>query len=703
MFALWGNADKRVFQAGDRLLRTNMIASGEFMTITQNNMTNLANSRAIEEVLWRDNRDLMFGLLKVFEGFMGDDSVEIDRKTKAENASAFSTSFSSDELDIIRTVAEKVSAENGLKLSKNKTSVRCFYYEYLKKMAIYGWIIPRLAQLMLLTSERPSFRDPVIETFRSFSGFVKEYVSRGGDYTFSRLWLHHMWNLKRRVRYSDKGLVSFYTMPFPVIWTPIELGGIGQLPWSMLGANTDVIMYQLYDGDMLDACSYCAHVLDVGSDVLRKKIASEVLETSEVFNVGRSFLEAQMVDSVRRRSEEAVEWLRSHKFPTPGNLSYVNQARRLVERAVSEQGKLQQIVKEEKQSDVNKMVDRERDAQDHDSVDHILFPYPRLVDQFKYAVRGAIGHRFAGPGASGVYCRKMGHALHIVHVMPETVPSSKRDGLIVVGFSDEDEMSHSVTTLMSKHIIIPYDMFVMDIGVFIDQLNAKSSVGAIKDYMEIKYGWQKSFLLERSHIVEPKYPLCPVAGQGNWVSTLLRTVGMSSSGDDLAVDMTKAAAKLSRDATLPKDITAEVLFKITTHPSIRNDMEAIARTLVAMGASPANAGQFASEIFQRSSEFSFFDKTQSFSTRDMIIGHMDLSRENYNRFVSVTDSVTDRRLEEFLRAAGFLFCMVSPEDLVQHINVRIIGSKLNETASELLGPLHNSDLQYFRLYPDGIL
>lgn len=58
-----------------------------------------------------------------------------------------------------------------------------------------------------------------------------------------------MGNLKRKVRIKDPDTkeIEFETVPMPIMYTPIKLKGVGALPWTLMGANKDAVMYLRYN------------------------------------------------------------------------------------------------------------------------------------------------------------------------------------------------------------------------------------------------------------------------------------------------------------------------------------------------------------------------------------------------------------------------------------------------------------------------
>jgi hypothetical protein len=173
---IWSKTKAAVFATGDNKIVTDMLNSGEFMTIIFNNVTNACNEEETVSRLMNDEQlgPLMNRMKNLHTFFMGDDSVSLWR-TPYE--------LGHKEISALAFKIEEVAKGNGLDLNAYKTSLRYFYYEYLKKTAIYGWILPRVLQIQIIGSESSNFDVPVPEQVSGYSNLVSEYVSRGGTHS----------------------------------------------------------------------------------------------------------------------------------------------------------------------------------------------------------------------------------------------------------------------------------------------------------------------------------------------------------------------------------------------------------------------------------------------------------------------------------------------------------------------------------------
>jgi hypothetical protein len=328
------------------ILVIDMLGSGEFMTITINNATNKAVSDYMTvELHKRDVNNHWEGIQQLLESYMGDDSITIYEAGPLSDGRV----YTQEAIKYMLETFEVTSQENGLILSAKKTIARTSFYEYLKKMAVFGFTIPRLSQLMMITSERNSFKEVQLSAMVSHVAFLKEYISRGANHDFVLSYIHFLFNIKRRVKHVVKDSTPiFATLPFPVLYTPLEMGGIGLVPYSAVGPNSDIIMYHVYNATEQDEVSHAAYILDIKINIIKDKIAESILKEQDVFRDGIDFLQKSLKNNVSVRSMEANRWLADNGFPTLKNLLYTNSPERWVKRAIADNSKIGDIIKEEK-------------------------------------------------------------------------------------------------------------------------------------------------------------------------------------------------------------------------------------------------------------------------------------------------------------------------------------------------------------------
>jgi hypothetical protein len=682
---VWEKTRDAVYKAGRWLLHTDQLGSGEFMTITINNMTNLANFRYSVDQLYLQMPEFRTYIPGEIQ-FMGDDSMSIYKKAKGSivgNGDSKSV-FSSDELVKLRKVLSQAASDNGLDLSEPKTSVRCFYYEYLKKMAVYGWIISRFPQLHFLCSERPSFRDPVLETLRSYVSFASEFVSRGADPDVVMVFMLHTWNLKRRVKYRDRGVSKFYTMPFSLYWTPLELGGIGVHPNTFYGANKDAVMYNLYSQDMNDSLSYASAIVNSVGEQFRDKIAAEILETNDVFNPGRRFLNKTLLPNVVERSIKADEHLKAVGLDVVGNLAYSKTPRRILTRALADQGKFREVLNAQKQSDVGRMDEKERELRRNrtNTVTFIHYPYDDIHILAHY-LRELRGYTFVVEHGDFTYTHLLGKIGVVI---------TKQEIAGAVSISKDPD------SLADFNISEINDLDIHELRRFLP------SVGSHIDPMYHKYSWQNGFFFEFTDLgseLEKEYSNSPISGTSEEIDRVMNQIGMSTANDDLILKITRLNAMLSKDPTLPRDITAESLLGVLSNPVFKNDPLLAAEVLVAVGMSDENASKFSAQLQSLSSDFIFMDQTDSFSTKDMIIGLMDMRKINQEKYVSVFDWA-DNKLHDTLTGMGFLAMLLNSKNGIKKCAVRFHGNRMKEMIKRIQGSVYEPGLQYVDYIPNHI-
>jgi hypothetical protein len=681
METLWSKTYHATFDfGGGRTEFTDQVNSGEFMTITINNMTNKANWDDIEGTLWRLHRELWLKIRQVVEFYMGDDSMRV--LTKPDG-------WDLESRMVIRDVLASVSADNGMELSKYKTSMSLYYYEYLKKMVIRGWIIPRLSQIMILTSERSSMTEPPISQMRSYVGLVREYVSRGAHYDFCIAFIHHVWNIRRKVRFVIKGQKAFFSLEFGLLWTPGELGGIGLVPGSLMGANADAIMYQLYSPEMRDYVSYCAYVSNVDVSIFRRKIAQEVMEGGG-FGRGVAFQKARLKPEIVARSRQAIEMLREQGINI-GDLIYEKMPERVIRRAIADNPKLMDIVKAEKQKGANLMKSRVRKRVSRRGDNWIYFPYPSLIREFILRCREDLQYTYTPHHEENVWTNYLGKVL--VHVL--TDKSMMPTHYVSVGVSAElennkQEFNHNPDIIIEDLQSIPFEHF--------HSLFAHHPERTIKDSMTEQYKWQRFFFIEREEEVPYRHPVCPIAGLSDWPREVIQRVGISTAQDDLSMVVDKLATDIAKDARVPRDITSEVIFNVLKAPVVRGDVRLVGNILVAMGVSPSDASKFAAKIMTTINDFVFFQKAASYSTRDMIIGHLDLTTSNYDRLVQVPNLMLPK-IEAFLRGYTLLYMLNHPSREFLKCRVRLFGDRFLPSLKEIMGEFMPEFSEHMNIYP----
>ena len=448
-----------------------------------------------------------------------------------------------------------------------------------------------------------------------------------------------MWNVKRRVRGEKNGEKTFFTLPFGVVWTPGENGGVGMIPHTLIGANVDALMYQMYSPEMKEYVEYCSYVIDVEDTIFRDAIAKEAME-GEVFDSGQKWLESRLKHPIVLRSRDAESRLKLKNIKV-GILLYEKSGERIVRRAIADNPRLVQVVKEEKKSAVNRMKSKQGSRKNETRSIMIFFPYPELKEDFMFLVRESPNYLYSTTLSMGETDGYMGRVKVLVNFDEETLPTGP-----LISMSPEYNAMHDKVLENPDYVI--NEIGSTSISVMEASLNLPRVEEVLSGQFYKTYRYQNFMQMRYGDMIEPKYDVCPVAGADPWMSLMLRTVGMSSTGDDVTIKISTLASMITRDKTVPSDITVDQIFRLVTNIAVSGDIEAIKDVMIAIGAQPETASQFALKAISLAGSFAFLNKTQSYSTQDMIIGHMDLVVENFAKFVDVFP-FDDKKLVAFVQ------------------------------------------------------
>jgi hypothetical protein len=222
-----------------------MMASGRYDTLAQNNvvtyaflksvLSNLGKYEPVKDSALQWVEILDFNYLRI----QGDDSLmgatirqTLDRKQWAEIVYNF------------KDMLEQVAAVTGMTMARQKTVMRSGFFEFLKKMAVYGYLIPRSLQVSPDDSENVDrFIDPVSRMVSRLAVW-REWVFRGGSYGTAIRNILFEWDVSRIVLDTKTG--AKVALPFELLYVPKRYGGVGMLPWNFLDANTDFLIMSPY-------------------------------------------------------------------------------------------------------------------------------------------------------------------------------------------------------------------------------------------------------------------------------------------------------------------------------------------------------------------------------------------------------------------------------------------------------------------------
>jgi hypothetical protein len=683
---VWNKYRNPVFAINDVKRVIDQVVSGEFGTIVNNNFVNLANFRVALDRLWEREYQLMSKMRLEVSRIQGDDSMSIFDKASGWSAS---------EIDSVRQVFGDTAKDNSLVLNLVKTGIRRAYYEYLKKMAVHGWIIGRLSALMIWCAERNSFSEEVVTMMKSYWGLLSEYVSRGGDHDFINLVGLFTWNLKRRVKYPVGRSNAFYTLPFGAIWCPAVIDAI---PWTMIGASKGPIMNQMYFGAFRDYINFCWYVTDVPSGVHKGIIVDEVMN-GDTFTKGVKFMKENLDPNVSRQSNIARQAL--HKIGIDiARWAYDKSPERLVRRSVQDNPKLGTLLRDVKKTAVGLMSLKEKRLRDgtikptNGEIYLAINEGYEWFERYCMYARGYTFERTESPELHARWTNLTGKSFIQVHT---TRPP--RPVVVVISksrFSLEDLYEEDDVIVMPDDI---WEMPRLDFTALISRRWKHGNL--IKDYWYSEYKWQEPLHFMYGEPVPLLHPdHVPIAGMSPIIREKLKATGVSSAGDENSIKLTKLAAAMIKTRSLPNDITSDILIDIVTHPSIIKDPQRVISVLVAMGADSEAASKFAIDIHTIASKFLMVSTIKTFSTSDQIIGNMDLRHTSYERIVDV-GPLSSVSLESYIKAAAVLHSLVDKNMQMRKTRVWVQGNKLSSLQKEILGELYDPLNELIEPYPSA--
>jgi hypothetical protein len=253
----------------------------------------------------------------------------------------------------------------GFVINPFKTVVRTAYFEYLKVIGIYGHLVPQLGRLMPFSSERNnSLLDP-IEGMRGLCSFYRTVIARGGNHEFCLRFMTHLWNIRRGVKvgYSTRsnGVVKqfegdrFADYHFACLWLPQALGGVGELPFTLVGASKDAMCY-LYARKFgyLEALDDAAHLLDYGKDDSARMLAKQI-ERSGQTDKFKLFIQTRMQSGEKFKNAERER----KEMPIDiGDYEYTDLARRRIIRTLTNSSKITKLTIDSKRAKAKAMLTR---------------------------------------------------------------------------------------------------------------------------------------------------------------------------------------------------------------------------------------------------------------------------------------------------------------------------------------------------------
>jgi hypothetical protein len=177
-----------------------------------------------------------------------------------------------------------------------------------------------------------------------------------------------MWNIRRGIRNAyfkssearsavrGTSRNQFITIPFAAIWTPQSLGGIGELPTTIIGASKDAIIYIWASRlGIYDQINDAAHALAYGRDDVNREIAL-ALEASGQLDEYSRWLDTYVYKAGRNLRMK----LERDRFPgiKLGDLDYEFSARRRIITTLKGSGKVNALAVRKKQIQASRLADQ---------------------------------------------------------------------------------------------------------------------------------------------------------------------------------------------------------------------------------------------------------------------------------------------------------------------------------------------------------
>jgi hypothetical protein len=644
---MWTRHASAVFVSGPYQMTLDQVLSGETFTITINNIINKANSNLIEELI-KDNIVVGHDLevLKTF--FMGDDSVTFYQTPKM---------LTSEQIDVVKDISSDVSASNSMELNKAKTSVRYFFYEYLKKRAEYGWFIPRVYQIQMHASERTNQHLDFQEQLRGYSGLLAEAASRGYDHHYLILHFLFFQNLRRRVKRGFRHGGGFADAPTFISFTPGVLGGAGLSSDTLAALSKEAVLFATYDRVMHCVCNYNAYVMDYDRRAFTRELVSQVAPTLEP---GRKFIKANLNNERSLSSLNSVEFLASRGIEI-GMLAYTRSDERLIEASVKDNHIFAPIIQENKYNRTVLLDGRKKDILDF-KISHPNIYISTDTDELAYLIQNSLR---PGTGQVGVILSSVkGYGImpdsELLLLINEFVTRNGEVPVVINSKERPHVVLSSADLSMTFNDITRRFKFMAELREAVRVLLPAGS-NPIKGYMDETFPWLKAFIFRYGAdlSMSENTPVCPVAGLSEDLKLLMTTYGASGKGDDFSFQVNRLLTRVTHDPYFPRDIRVETMFDYITKPAILESPDNIREALMAMGARQGDAESVARGIYSIADEFTLIRKTSSYSTTDQVIGHLDLSQANYARVVKFNgySGMTDA-LKRVLMSLGMIASII---------------------------------------------
>jgi hypothetical protein len=288
-----------------RFAMLSTMRSGELITLAANSLNNRANLRCAFEAF----RPEAMSLIRL--RLQGDDSMQQWRLVSPE---ALTVPLYE---QYIKALSE-VSGQNGLTLKKQKVTLRNFYSEFLQVEWMYGYSSPK-AIIQMFASEKAPSAETNLAMMRSYAGKLATAVARGMDDALLTRICKWTWALKRSVvnERSAGGKEALY-VPFASYYVPLINGGIGRMPFTVMGANVDLplcIWRQKLPEVQRDHLDRACAAMAVKIPDVRKRVARIINSDSadvtprDFMKPGRDFIRSTMLQRAVDDSKVAADAL----------------------------------------------------------------------------------------------------------------------------------------------------------------------------------------------------------------------------------------------------------------------------------------------------------------------------------------------------------------------------------------------------------
>jgi hypothetical protein len=688
---IWdGYADIVLNQYNDKLRRAlfitkqgtvlvvDMVMSGEFGTITLNNITNYASFKSII-LMMREHPELKKLIDKQFrvqkKQFQGDDSyvvlalADYARVEVAKDVIRKMPGLEPDVVTLFLTEMTNIAEMNNLEINWVKTLAAVFKMSYLKKTFQYGVYQPRKFQIQATTRERGEISTNRIEVLTGLGLKHTERVSRGHGHQSNLDFLMFLGATTLRVLSSQGNYDSRddYWLPNALIYTPISMGGCGFYPKSIMGASKDAVLYLLYNRVDRWVINKAHHIVK-GFKRFADDERVAAIKSSPVFATGVAKVKETLRPDRLKGSAAAVKRLaeKGIKVASP----YHTYPENLLKRVLEDDAKSKELNLSHNKINIKIAKDNEKD----------LLRYKIKTTTFSFVYKDL---------SQGLLIRKIiedtrddcvmlvwdRRSCDDVAYMSEIAGSVGRQLVIL--------HSHPIDAGVVLRPGINYELpssesEVYNCAMTISGLIPKLGGRKLPDHFTNKFAWMRDIEYEWGDPVEyrndsyAKY--CPIAGQDPEIEDIIKRVGVSASGDTNQLKYGSIFGKL-KDKFFPQTISDDEIYHQVSKIGVAGDIENTNDVLIAMGADPSRAMAVALELKNLMSRYVFLQKVSSYSTRDGIVGNLDLRKQSYVRLVSVPE-IGAHGLGHVLQSIGFLMVLLDGgkqcvADPIRRVKMRI--------------------------------